>query len=89
VEFGQGHARPVAQRASSPRVTKVMPIWAPTSSRIRGAGRRFLMLGEATSVSTMTRCTSGDVRVAHATEVGEELVELVVVEDAVTGEVVD
>ena len=47
------------------------------------------MLGEATSVSTMTRCTSGDVRVAHATEVGEELVELVVVADAVTGEVVD
>jgi hypothetical protein len=37
------------------------------------------MLSEATSVSRMTRRTSGDVRVAHLSQIGEELVELRVV----------
>ncbi|MEN3298839.1 MAG: hypothetical protein V7633_897 [Pseudonocardia sp.] len=43
------------------------------------------MLSEATSVSRMTRRTSGDVRVAHLSQIGEELFELRVVEDACAG----
>ena len=49
-----------------------------------------MMTSEATSVSRMIRRTSGDAGAAYLVEVGEELVEFVVVfEDPVLGEFVD
>lgn len=40
-----------AHRCNSARVTKVMPIWAPSSSRSSVDGSVLLMLSDATSVS--------------------------------------
>src|SRR5689334_12312311 len=67
-----------------------MPCSARTSSRASEVGRRCLMTSEVMSVSRMIRRTSGDAGAAHLAEVGEELVEFVVVfEDPVLGEFVD
>jgi hypothetical protein len=43
------------QRVSSPTVTKVMPVCAPTSSLSSVAGSWCLMIRDATSVSRTTR----------------------------------
>lgn len=53
-----------------------------------GVGRGGVMVSEAALVSRMKPCKSGGFGAAHLSKVGEKLVELVVVEDAVAREVV-